>query len=59
MVSITSALVAAALLGIWFSTTRWISIGAFALLCFLYPWLAWFVVFGVLWAFVYFKILKP
>ena len=56
MASITAALIAAALLGIWFNTTRWISIGAFALLCFLYPWLTGLVVIGVLWAFVHFKV---
>ena len=51
MLSITAALVAAAVLGMWFSATRWISISAMALLCFLYPWLALIVLMAVGWAF--------
>jgi hypothetical protein len=42
--SITVALIAAAVLGMWFSATRWISISAMALLCFLYPWLGVLIV---------------
>jgi hypothetical protein len=57
--SITAALIAAALLGIWFSVTRWIAIAAFAALCFLYPWLVVFVILGVGWAFCHFKLRKP
>ncbi len=59
MLAVTSALIAAALLGIWFSTTRWISVGAFALLCLLYPWLTVVVLIAVIWAFYFFKIRKP
>ena len=44
--SITAALIAAAVLGMWFSATRWISISAMALLCFLYPWLGVLVLIG-------------
>ena len=56
---LTSALAAAALTGIWFSTTRWISIGALTLLCFFHPWLTAFVACGVGWAFFFFKVRKP
>jgi hypothetical protein len=56
LLSITSALFAAALLGIWFSTTRWISIAAFATLCFIFPWLVVCVFIGVVWAFFHFKV---
>jgi hypothetical protein len=57
--SITAALIAAALLGIWFSMTRWLAITAFAALCFQYPWLVVFVILGVGWAFFHFKLRKP
>lgn len=59
MTSIHAALVAAAFLGIWFSTTRWMALCAVALLCFLHPWLALIVVIGVVWAFIHFKVRKP
>jgi hypothetical protein len=54
--SITAALIAAALLGMWFSATRWIAIAAAAALCLLFPWLVVVVIFGVAWAFHFFKI---
>jgi len=54
--SINAALIAAAFLGIWFTSTRLMSIAAFAALCFLYPWLVVVVVVGVAWAFHQFKI---
>jgi hypothetical protein len=44
---LTAALVVAAALGASFRTTRHIGISACALLCFLYPWLAAFVLVGV------------
>jgi ABC-type sugar transport system permease subunit len=56
LASITAALIAAALLAIWFNTTRWISITAFAALCLLYPWLVGLVIVGVAWAFLHFKV---
>lgn len=56
--SITAALIAAGVLGLWFTTTRWISIGAIALLCALYPWLVVLVFIGVAWAFFFFKVRK-
>jgi hypothetical protein len=37
-VSLTAALIATAVLGISFRTTRAIGIAAFAAICFLYPW---------------------
>src|SRR5574343_1433658 len=46
LASITAALIAAALLGIWFNVTRWISIAAFGVLCLLYAWLGAFVIGG-------------
>jgi hypothetical protein len=54
--SITAALIAAALLGMWFSATRWIAIAAAAALCLLFPWLVVVVIVGVAWAFHFFKI---
>jgi hypothetical protein len=57
--SITAALIAAAVLGMWFSATRWISISAMALLCFLYPWLGVLVLIGSAAAFYQFKVRKP
>jgi len=54
--SITAALIAAALLGMWFSATRWIAIAAAAALCLLFPWLVVVVIVGVASAFHFFKI---
>jgi membrane protein YdbS with pleckstrin-like domain len=54
--SITAALIAAALLGMWFSATRWIAIAAAAALCLLFPWLVVLVIVGVAWAFHFFKV---
>ena len=45
-VSVTAALAVTAVVGIWFSTTRAISIGALALLVFLHPWLVVLVLIG-------------
>jgi hypothetical protein len=42
--------------GIWFSTTRAISIGAIALLVFLHPWLVVLVLAGSATAFYLFRI---
>jgi hypothetical protein len=56
--SITAALTVAAVLGIWFATTRWIAIAATSLLCFVHPWLALFVVVTVGWAFYFFRVRK-
>jgi len=56
LASITAALIAAALLGIWFSATRWIAVGTFAMLCALHPWLVVLVIVGVAWAFCFFRI---
>ena len=58
MASITAALIAAGVLGLWFSTTRWLSISAFALLCAFHPWLVVLVVIGAAWAFHFFKVRK-
>ena len=56
--SITAALVAAGVLGLWFSTTRGISIAAIAILVFLFPWLAVLVLIGSVTAFYLFRIRK-
>jgi len=56
LASITAALIAVALLGIWFNVTRWMAIAASAALCLLFPWLVVFVIVGVAWAFYQFKI---
>lgn len=57
-VSVTAALIVAGVMGIWFSTTRVISIGAIALLVFLHPWLAVLVLIGSATAFYLFRIRK-
>ena len=59
MASVAAALIAASVLGMWFTTTRWISVGASATLCFLFPWLAPFVVIAAAWAFLFFRVRKP
>ena len=56
--SITAALIAAGVLGMWFSTTRAISIAAIAVLVFLFPWLAVLVLIGSVTAFYLFRIRK-
>ena len=56
MEPILAALTAAAALGMWFNTTRWISISATAVLCFLHPWLALIVLLSVGWAFYFFRV---
>ena len=43
---ITSALIVAGVLGIWFPSTRGISIAAVAVLSFIYQWLAIVILFG-------------
>lgn len=57
-VSVTAALIVAGVVGIWFSTTRVISIGAIALLVFLHPWLVMLVFIGSATAFYLFRIRK-
>ena len=56
--SITGALVVAAVMGLWFSTTRGISIAAVAVLTFVHPWLAIPILLGSAAAFYVFKINK-
>lgn len=56
--SITGALVVAAVMGLWFSSTRVISIGAIALLVFLHPWLVVLILIGSAAAFYLFRIRK-
>jgi len=57
-VSVTAALIVAGVVGIWFSTTRVISLGAIALLVFLHPWLVVLVLIGSATAFYLFRIRK-
>lgn len=57
-VSVTAALIVTGVVGIWFSTTRVISIGAIALLVFLHPWLVVLVLTGSAAAFFLFRIRK-
>ena len=56
--SITAALVVAAVMGLWFSTTRGISIAATAVLVFMFPWLAVLILIGSAAAFFVFRISK-
>jgi len=57
-VSVTAALIVAGVVGIWFSTTRVISLGAIALLVFLHPWLVVLILTGSATAFYLFRIRK-
>ncbi len=56
MLSITSALICAAVLGLWFPVTRWLAITSAAALCFFYPWLGIVLVTATAWAFYYFHV---
>jgi hypothetical protein len=58
VLSITAALIAAGVLGMWFSTTRGISIAAISILVFLFPWLAVLALIGSVTAFYLFRIRK-
>jgi len=58
MLSITSALICAAVLGLWFPVTRWLAIISAAALCFFYPWLGVVMATAVAWAFYYFHVRK-
>jgi hypothetical protein len=55
---ITAALITAGVLGLWFSSTRGISIAAVAALTFLFPWLGVVVLIGSFAAFYLFRIRK-
>jgi hypothetical protein len=57
-VSVTAALIVAGVVGLWFPSTRVISIGSIALLVFLHPWLAVLVLAGSATAFYLFRIRK-
>jgi hypothetical protein len=57
-VSVTAALIVAGVVGMWFPSTRVISIGAIALLVFLHPWLVVLVLTGSAAAFFLFRIRK-
>lgn len=50
---ITAALIAAAVLGLWFTATRGIAVGAAAFLTFLFPWLAVPILLGSVSAFLF------
>ena len=51
---ITAALIAAAVLGLWFTATRGIAVAAVAALTFLFPWLAVPILLGSVSAFYLF-----
>jgi len=53
---ITAALVTAGVLGLWFSSTRVLSISAVAILAFVFPWLVVLVLCGSAAAFYIFRI---
>lgn len=57
-VSVTAALIVAAVVGLWFPSTRVISVGAIALLVFLHPWLVVLVLIGSATSFYLFRIRK-
>ena len=53
---ITAALITAGVLGLWFSTTRAISVAAVAALTFMFPWLGLVILIGSAAAFYVFRI---
>jgi hypothetical protein len=57
-IGITAALIAAGVLGMWFSSTRVLSITSVAILVFIFPWLVVLVLIGSAAAFYVFR-LKP
>ncbi len=58
VVGITAALLTAGVLGLWFSSTRTLSIAATAVLAFLFPWLVVPILIGSAVAFYVFRIRK-
>ncbi len=58
MSSVTAALIVIGVLGLWFSTTRWMAVCALALLCAFRPWLAALVILAVSYAFYFFNLRK-
>jgi len=58
VLSITAALVTAGVLGLWFASTRILSISAVAVLVFFFPWLVVLVVIGSAAAFCKFRFRK-
>ena len=57
--SITAALVAVVLIGLFFSTTRSLAVGALAVLVFIFPWLVVPTLIGAAAALYYHRIRKP
>jgi hypothetical protein len=57
-IGITAALIAAAVLGMWFTSTRVLSITSVAILVFIFPWLVVLVLIGSAAAFYVFRIRK-
>lgn len=58
VLSITAALITAGVLGLWFSSTRILSITAVAVLAFVFPWLVVLIVIGSAAAFYRFRFYK-
>ena len=56
--SITAALITAGVLGLWFTSTRILSLTAFAVLVFIFPWLVALILLGSVAAFYVFRIRK-
>ena len=56
--SITAALITAGVLGLWFTSTRILSLAAFAVLVFIFPWLVSLILLGSVAAFYVFRIRK-
>ena len=58
VLSITAALITAGVLGLWFSSTRILSISAVAVLVFVFLWLVVLIVIGSAAAFYKFRLRK-
>lgn len=58
VLSITAALITAGVLGLWFSSTRILSITAVAILAFGFPWLVVLILIGSAAAFYIFRLRK-
>ena len=56
--SITAALITAGVLGLWFASTRILSLTAVAVLVFIFPWLVVLILIGSVAAFYFFRIRK-
>lgn len=58
VLSITAALITAGVLGLWFASTRILSLTAVAVLVFIFPWLVALILIGSVAGFYFFRVRK-